>query len=105
MQAIEGAPITRTRPALRASRKSAPPRSAALAIMPVPIAAPIRKDFSADLSLSARSHAGAGKMDFGGSADMEGRTMQTPPFSTSYGGAFLPGTIVTSLLILSKEYV
>jgi hypothetical protein len=50
--------------------------------MPVPIAAPIRKDFSADLSLSARSHAGAGTMDFGGWADLEGRTMQTPLFRT-----------------------
>src|SRR5260370_41963241 len=101
MQAIEGAPITRTRPALRASRKSAPPRSAALAIMPVPIAAPIRKDFSADLSLSARSHAGAGKMDFGGSADTEGRTMQTPPVRTPYGGRFLLPKLVQNLFIFS----
>lgn len=48
MQAMEGAPMTRTRPAFRASRKSAPPRSAALAIMPVPMAAPMRKGLPSD---------------------------------------------------------
>src|SRR5882757_3562017 len=43
MHAADGAPMLRKRPALNASRKSAPPRAAALAVMPVPMAAPSRK--------------------------------------------------------------
>src|SRR5258708_4746115 len=43
MHAADGAPMLRKRPALRASRKSAPPRAADLAVMPVPMAAPNRK--------------------------------------------------------------
>src|SRR5712664_947867 len=43
MHAADGAPMLRKRPALSASRKSAPPRAADLAVMPVPMAAPNRK--------------------------------------------------------------
>src|SRR5712675_129076 len=43
MHAADGAPMLRKRPALSASRKSAPPRAADLAVMPVPMAAPSRK--------------------------------------------------------------
>lgn len=42
MHAIDGAPMLRSRPALIARRKSAPPRSAASAVVPEPMAAPIR---------------------------------------------------------------
>lgn len=44
MAAMEGSPpILRIRPALSASRKSAPPRMADCAAMPVPMAAPTVK--------------------------------------------------------------
>src|SRR5690606_3051206 len=43
MQAMEGAPMLRSRPALMASSRSAPPRSAASAVVPEPMAAPMMK--------------------------------------------------------------
>ncbi|WP_198291197.1 hypothetical protein [Ancylobacter sp. FA202] len=59
MQVIDGAPMTRTLPAFSARRKSAPPRSAALAIMPVPMAAPMRKGLLPDLPSFAASQPAA----------------------------------------------
>lgn len=49
---MEGMPIFRNRPALIASKKSAPPCSAASALLPDPIAAPIKKsDFNRNLPI------------------------------------------------------
>ena len=46
IDAIEGAPLVRSQPAFSASKKSAPPRWAAMAARPDPTAAPTRKRLS-----------------------------------------------------------
>jgi hypothetical protein len=55
MATSEGSPMLRIRPAFRARRKSAPPRAAKLAAMPVPIAAPTRKSPRCPGRMRARS--------------------------------------------------